>query len=385
VRIRLIACLIATDQQSAALDATKAAEAWLRENNQWYPWQVIQLAGGISGASASKDLLSHAEGLMKEAITMTFAGRKNRWTPDWTLGEWHSTLASIQSRLGKSIDAMDSAAAAIVLWSPWQDQRNAAIEVLRLVLNDAADLSAVIGHVDAQVATTGLENPILRKVLGRVLSAKHQHTAAIAQFELAMLATPEDTELFDLAVDTATSAKEWKVVEEMLRRRIAERPLDISPYRRLARLLEEKLANPAEAHRVATTMAEVSPNEVEGQSTLAHWYLEHGRFDEAMDRWNQVIRIKTDDPVGYLGKLRTMIRSGKGSEASAFARELSERQWPDTVTEDVLEQIKQVLRSEMNRPARDGNPGSAPSKSPEKPKENPDDKPASPPRADGAK
>lgn len=383
VRTRVIACQIATRDNPGALESTKAAEAWLRENQQWYPWQVIQLAQAISGTTASRDMLVHSEGLYREAITMSFAGRKNRWTPDWTLGEWHRALAGVQSRLGKTIDAMDSAAAAIVLWAPWVEQRNDAMGTLYKVISDARDLAAVTGHVDAQVAATGLENPILRKVLGRVLAAKGQYSAALAQFGLAMLAAPEDTELFDLAVDAAVANKDWAAAERLLRARIAERPLEIAPYQRLSRMLERELANPTEAHRVATTMAEVSPNEVAGQSALGMWYLERARHEESMGRWEQVIRIKTDDPVGYLGKLRTLIRSGKHTEASTLARELTARKWPETVTDDVAELVKQVLRSETERPVKGKAPEETPSKNAERPSGEKSDEPAPPSRGEG--
>jgi len=376
VRTRMIAALVATDQAAKALEMTKAAAEWLKANQGWESWNIVSLAQGISGAKATIPMLQTAEAYYLEAITMYLAGRSNKWAPDWSLGEWHGALATIRSRLGKVIEAIDSASAAIVLWGPWQDQRNSALQTLDKVMKDAKDMAAVVAHIDAEVAKSGLENPILRKSAGRALADRREYSAAIGQFELALAVAPEDVEIHTLVVNACERAKDWEQMAAKLKRQIGEHPFDMTSYNRLSQLLEDRLNNPSEALRVATTMVEVSPNETKGQAAMAVWFMDRKRWAEALDRWEQVIRVKPNDPEGYIGKIRVLIRSGKRSDASDLARDLLKREWPDTVT-DLEEQLKRVLSEEL-----DGRPASkSPAKSDSKPA--PGSKPSVPPQPRG--
>ncbi|NMD19061.1 MAG: hypothetical protein GYA76_02090, partial [Verrucomicrobia bacterium] len=69
--------------------------------------------------------------------------------------------------LGKTKEAVDAAAGAIVSWGKRLEQRKAAVENLTRVLREAKDLPAYVASFEEALAKDKQENPTVRKALGR--------------------------------------------------------------------------------------------------------------------------------------------------------------------------------------------------------------------------
>ena len=60
----------------------------------------------------------------------------------------------------------------------------------------AGDIDAYVARLDGECASTGLENPILRKALGSVFLGKKRHADAARQLRRAVDAAPTDFEIY---------------------------------------------------------------------------------------------------------------------------------------------------------------------------------------------
>src|SRR5205823_12063768 len=126
---------------------------------------------------------------------------------------------------------------AVVSWGPTHRNRAAALETLKGVLRQAADLDAYVARLDKDCAASGRENPVVRKALGQVYAEKGDYAKAQTQLQLAADVQPNDPETvkllvtcFDKRGDTAGVVKQLLHLAQVARR-------DIQLYQELGQRL----------------------------------------------------------------------------------------------------------------------------------------------------
>ena len=118
------------------------------------------------------------------------------------LSPYYDNQAHAYSGLGRTGKAVDAAAGAIISWGRHVHQRQQRLHRLEEILRNAKDLDAYAESLDVEVEETGLENPIVRKALGRVYHRKRQYARAAHHLRLAVENQPNDMETHKLLVDT---------------------------------------------------------------------------------------------------------------------------------------------------------------------------------------
>ncbi|TAH39368.1 MAG: hypothetical protein EYC70_00875 [Planctomycetota bacterium] len=324
LRARLVRALGSGGERGQALAALAAAEAWLREQAQWNEAPIATLAS----AAADSGLSERAVALFAEAIALHVRSAPNRGVGDGALASYYRGQSQAWSALGRTREAVDAAAGAIVAWGPRETERQAELDNLLLVLRAAEDLDAYVAAFGEEVAASGLENPILRLALGRVYLERERFAPAAAQLAAAVALQPEDFEARSLLVqaldqagrrgEAAAQALEWA--------RAAGH--DFSLYLKHADRLAELLGREA-AERAYTNVVEAGAQESESHELLAQAREEQGRWLDAASEWRQVVRIRTQEPTGYLGLARALIRAGREDEAREVVRTLLETAWPE--------------------------------------------------------
>ena len=338
LRGRLVRALFHTEGRQAAASALERAETDLRELEAWNEEATSTLAV----ACGDCELLEQAVRLWDEAIALHTRNAPRRGVGDGTLSMYWRTKAEVLSRLGRTLDAVDAAAGAVVAWGGSVDGRARDLEMLRRVLSEAEDLEGYVAHLDAEVAASGLENPILRKAIGQVLLERRHFEQAAAQLRAALEVQPDDAETADLLVAACDGMKKPELAAEALLERARSAAHDVELYTRLGQRYAT-LERPDESERAFTSLVEAMPNESEGYQRLAQIRREQKRWEEAADAWRGVVRVRSKEPTGHLGLAESLLRQERWDEAREVLRTLLGQAWPERFG-DVHAQAEAMLR-----------------------------------------
>jgi tetratricopeptide (TPR) repeat protein len=261
---------------------------------------------------------------------------------DGQLAQYHLLRAEALSKLGRTWEAVEAASGAILAWGPQRHQRRQALDALERVLFETEDLAGFTERLEREVEATGLENPILRKALAAALAKRGDQAGAAAQLELALQVQPNDLEAHQ-ALATAYRAQGR---EDLLARSLLDRARaaghDLAPWRELGELLAPR--DPAAAERAFTSLVELSPDESEGHAALAELREREDDPAAALTQWDHVVRIRTGEPQGYLGRARALIALGRRAEAREVLDGLRRRSWPEHHG-DVRGQVERLERA----------------------------------------
>lgn len=289
--------------------------------------------------------------LIGEAIELRTRGRSNRGVGDGTLGTYYQSLASARSGLGDTIGAVDAAAGAIVAWGNHRTQRQDALQRLEKILGEAKDLGKYLDHLDAEVAKTGLENPLLRRSIANVLLRRKEVAAARDQLLLAVEAQATDEATHRLLIECYEKLGDRRAAADQLLALARVKGHDPKIYGELGLRLEAANDSKA-AERAYTTLVEQQPNEAAAQSTLAQIRERQKAYGEAAVHWSQCVRVRSDEPEGYLGLARSLILAGRSSEAEEPIKALRTRKWEPRFKGTVrsgLHQLERLLRQPRKR------------------------------------
>ncbi|HVS19791.1 MAG TPA: hypothetical protein VMT18_14395, partial [Planctomycetota bacterium] len=323
-RVMLMRAVFELGESVELVRTLEAAEAWLRENDAWDERPIAALAAGC----LATDLNERGIALFDEAIALHVRSAPARGVGDGVLSGYYREKASACSALGRTDDAVDAAAGAIVSWGRDHAQREVELARLEQVLTHAPDLDAYIGRLDSQVARTGLENPIVRKAVARALVALQRPGDALVQFRLALAAQPNDTETMAELVRALDACGRAEEAAQAALERARRAGHDVGLWRELGRRLAE-LERADESERAHTNLAEVLPNESEGHRALAEVRQAQGRWEEAAESWSQVSRVRSSEPTGDLGRTRCLIELGRTTEARRLLESIQSTEWPE--------------------------------------------------------
>jgi len=246
--------------------------------------------------------------------------------PDATLSAWYSLLARARGALHDTDGAVRAAAAAIVAWGRDYGQRARALDALRRVLLDASDLDAWVTSYVASVAAAGLDAPTIRKALGQVYVERHRYDAAAAQLVVARELDPADAEVHAALLRSYDALGDGARALEALRASIRLAPRNVTVYGDLAGRYE-RAGDVANAERARTNLVEAMPAEAEGHRALARLRETAKRFDLAIERWRAVVRLRADEPAGWLSLAKAQVAAGDDDGARATLDHVLATSW----------------------------------------------------------
>jgi Flp pilus assembly protein TadD len=343
-RLQLVRCLHYTKQVQAGDAAIAAAIKMLKERKAWREHSVYQ----VGMVCLQTRRFERAEELIADAIKMHTRGRSNRGVSDGTLGAYYRELASARSAMGNVIGAVDAAAGAIVAWGGHRRQRQRALARLERILGEAKDLGKYIAHLDAEVARTGLENPLLRRSIGKVLMGRGERAAARDQLVLALEARETDEVTHRLLIKCYDRLGDPRAAALQLLALARVQGHKPQIYVELGDRLTKAGDAPA-AERAYTTLVEQQPNEAAAQGALAKVRERQGRFGEAAIHWTQWIRVRSDEPEGYIGLARSLILDGRREEAQKPLKQLRTRKWDPRFESTIKNAFRKLNRLQPSK------------------------------------
>ncbi len=339
LRFTLMAVHTALRQPDQA-DATRAAaESWLREAKLW---DVEENVRQLGWACYEASLWEHAAAYYGEAITMRTRAYGDRANGDGTLGPYYERRSEALANLGRTQEAIDAAAGAIVAWGSRQEERTRALRVLEAAMVAASDLDSVSKRIDADAASSGLENPLLRKALAKAWRDRGELAKAQAQLEAAWAAAPDDQELAQLLLQVHDARRQPDQAVAALFAALDARPHDLVLLGELGKRLT-RLQQPERAERVHTQIVEAFLGESEGYEALAHVRDSQKRFADAAVQWQQVVRLRATEPTGYLGLALSLMASGDRVAAREPLEKVLGGEW-DARFGDVKAEARRLLR-----------------------------------------
>jgi tetratricopeptide (TPR) repeat protein len=337
-RVMLMHGHFGNDNPEAVVRSLDAAVAWYREHDAWTEAPIAALAE----ACLETRLMEQSIGLFDEAIALHVKSAPNRGVGDGVLAPYYRKLAGAHAGLGNTDKAVDAAAGAIVSWGRSTHQRGQELAQLEQVLFDSRDLDAYVTRFDRECAENGLENPSVRKALGKVYARKKAFPKAAAQLRLALLAQPNDMETHQMLVTACDGMRRPDLAAEAVLEWARAEGHGLALYRQLGDLWT-KLERTDDAERAYTNLVEVSPNESEFQASLAEVRQNQNRWEDALPHWRHVIRIRTNEPAGYFGLARALIRLRHWDEAREIVDEIMAKDWPERFG-DVHETGRSLIR-----------------------------------------
>jgi predicted Zn-dependent protease len=333
-RVELMSAYFHTGRQADLLALLKQTDALFHEKNRWQE----NVMAALAGSCLDNKLYTQSVAYYNEAIPQHQRTQPRRGIGGGTLSNYYAQLARAYAGLGKTAEAVDAAGAAIVSWGPSHQNRAQAIDALKQVLREAADLDRYVLSRDNQAAGDGLDSAIVRKALGQVYLERGTPAKAIPQLQLAIGLQPNDlethrllTECYDKQGDKPKAILSLLQAAEHSRR-------DIKLYQDLGRRLE---GQPKEVERAYTSIVEALPSESESHALLAEVRQQQNRWPEAVTQWQQVAHIRALEPTGLLRLAAAQIHLRQWDEARQTLRKVGSRSWPSRFG-DVPNQVREL-------------------------------------------
>jgi tetratricopeptide (TPR) repeat protein len=338
-RVQLMHAYFRAQQQEKLLALLSETDKFFHEKKLWSEGNIEALAK----STLENQLFEQSVAYYKEVIGLRERTAPHRGVGDGTLSAYYMGLAQAHSGLKQTPEAVEAAGAAIVAWGPRHQQDRAhALATLRSVLEQSPDLDAFVKKLDAQVAETGLENPIVRKAVGSVYLARSNFSGAIAQLKRAVEVQPNDAETHQLLVSALDQSGDKEGAIEQLFASIELSRRELSLYKNLAERYQAA-GNQKQAERAYLTIVEMLPGEFESHTMLAEVRQQQSRWSDAADHWQRVAEIRKLEPTGLLKLAAAQLQLKQWDKAQETLRTLEKRDWPARFN-DVHNQIQQLQR-----------------------------------------
>ncbi len=344
-RVRLLSAYYHTNRSADLLAFLKETDAFFHEKDRWQE----HILAALASSCLDNHLYAQSVAYYNEVIPLHQRSQPRRGIGNGTLSLYYAQLARAFAGLGKTGEAVDAAGGAIVSWGPSHRNRAQALDTLRQVLREAADLDGYVAAREARVAADGLDSAVIRKALGQVYLEKGAPAKAIPQLQQAITLQPNDLETHRLLIDCFDKQGEkQKAILALLDAAETSRR-NIQLYQDLGRRLKDQ---PKEAERAYTSIVEVLPSESESHALLAEVRQSQDRWSEAATQWEQVARIRTLEPTGLLKLAAARVHLRQWEQATQTLRKVSSRQWPPRFG-DVRSQVR-VLEDRIKERRKNG-------------------------------
>lgn len=175
---------------------------------------------------------------------------------------------------------------------------------------------------------------------GVVYANRGKHAQAIVQFLAAIELQPNDAAShaaliasYDAIDDQAGAVRQTLAMLEFDRHN-----LDL--YKKLA---ERVKSDEALFERAATTIVEAAPREAENHQALGEIRQQQDRWDEAIEQWRHVARLRALEPDGLLKLTEAQLHEKQWDEARKSIEQLNQTEWASRF-HNVRSQTEQLQR-----------------------------------------
>ncbi|MCH7728185.1 MAG: hypothetical protein IH991_17165, partial [Planctomycetes bacterium] len=193
-RTQLMVLYYHTARKDDLLAQLKATHDYFHLENRWNESVMATLANSCYNT----ELYKQSADYYTEAIGVHQRSHPNRGIGNGTLSGYFSQLAYVNQKLGRTKEAVDAAAGAIVSWGRNQSNRKYALRALTSILRQANDRDAYAAFLDKEAKRMAEDRPIVRKALAQAYISLQQHKKAVAQLKIAVEYQPNDKETHQL-------------------------------------------------------------------------------------------------------------------------------------------------------------------------------------------
>jgi tetratricopeptide (TPR) repeat protein len=295
------------------------------------------------------ELFEQSVAYYDETISLHQRTQPNRGIGNGTLSEYYRHLSAAHSGLGQTAEAVEAAFGAVVSWGPSHQNRAHALEQLEQVVRRAKDLDRYVAKLDEKSRKEKLENPIIRKAIGKVYSGRKQYARASEQLKIALEVQPNDAETHRALIECLDrqGQKEQAIEQTLAALELLRR--DIELYKHLGRRYEE-LKQAGQAERAYTSLVEMLLNESEGHAALAEVRQRQDRWADAIAQWQQVAEIRALEPTGLLKLAEAQLTAKRWDDAEATLDKLQSQPWPSRFGNVRNQEYRLRERLKRNRP-----------------------------------
>jgi hypothetical protein len=312
-----------THRKDEMLALRQQTDKYFHQDNRWGEGPLAMLAGSC----LQTEQFELSVGYYKELIPLHERTAPNRGIGDGTLSSYYGSEAQALAGLKKTPEAVEAACGAIVSWGANTQNRAQALESLRSVLRSCEKLDAYTAELDAQVAKSGVDNPLVRKALGQVYSERGQFDNALVQLRAACELQPNDAEIHQALVACCDKQNDKRGAIRQLLASVQLSRRDIQLYKEIGRRLAE-LHEDRESERGYTSIVEVLSSEAGSHTLLAEIREGQKRWSEAIDQWRQVARLQALEPTGLLRLAAAQLHEKQWDAARETVARLRTTAWP---------------------------------------------------------
>ena len=347
-RTRLMVAYFHAKRPNELRTTLQEADAFFHDAARWQEQAMAALAKACLDTQLFTESVAYHDGLIMHHRLNRQPRRRRQWHE--RLSAYHRQLAQAHAGLGDTDKAVAAACGAIVAWGRDRVQRRHALETLKDVLRRSPDLAGFVQRLDAQVKQTRLDNPIVRKALGRVFMDTGQYPEAVVQLQLAVRAQPNDADTRNWLIECydRQNDREGAIGQLLQLAQFAAR--DIGLYEQLGtRLAQAERAQDSE--RAYTTIVEMQANESESHTKLAEIRQKQDRWPDAMGHWRRVAEIRVLEPTGLLNLAKAQIHEKQWDAAEDTLDAMRTAQWPSRFgnTRHQTRQLQQQIERESKR------------------------------------
>jgi tetratricopeptide (TPR) repeat protein len=322
-RIRLMNCYFHVHQPDKLRKLLKETDAYFHADNRWHEGA----AASLGASTLENELWTESVAYYAEAITLHQRSAPNRGIGDGSLAEYYANQARAFSRLGKPLEAVDAASAAVVAWSPAHAQRANYLERFKEVVSETKNLDDLAAQINAREKQTGAGSPLIHKALAKAFEKRQQYQKAIAQYRAAIELQPEDSETHEALVQCLDKTGDKEGAAAALVEAVDLSRRELKLYKQLGERYQA-LQRVGEAERAYTSLVEMQPNEAESHSMLAEIRERQLRWDEAIGEWEQAASLRSLEPIALINLAKAQMHQKLWDKADATLNKLERTSWP---------------------------------------------------------
>jgi len=323
-RVQLMTACFHTGRSAMQREVLVAADKYFHRPGKWIEDVVHQLSYGCLKVQYYQEAVQY----YLELIPMHKRAHAKRGVGSSQLSKYYRELSETYTALKMTSEAVDAASGAVITWGRSNRNRADALRALERVVQNAPDLDEYAKKVGKMALETGMENPILRKAIGKAYLSKKSYAAAIKHLKAAVEAQPNDTETHKMLIDAYDRMGDKTGATAQLLESVKLARRDIKLYRSLGERYANQLNNDVESERAYTSIVEMLPNESESHTMLAEIRQGQGHWNDAIYHWRQVIRVRTLEPTGYIKLAEAQIHQKQFDDALETIKLLESKSWP---------------------------------------------------------
>jgi hypothetical protein len=339
-RTRLLTCFQKSGRNDQTRELLSDTDEYFRQKGRWTESNIAQLASTCFEIRFFLESVQYYD----ELIPLHQRTAANRGIGGYSLSGYYAYQARAYSGLGETKKAIDAATAAVIAWGPRHDQRSSALYWLSDVINSAKDLDDYVARRDKEVVENGEDSPLIRQYLGIAYAARDEHAKAIEQLRASLELQSTNVKAHEQLIICYD-----KIGDEpgAIRQTLALLDIDrhnLDLYVTLAKRLSD---DEALGERAATTLVEAAPREAAHHQKLAEFRQSQDRWEEAIEHWRHVAKLRALEPEGLLRLAEAQIHREKFDEARATIDRVNRTDWPSRFGE-VTSRVRQ-MRQKMPR------------------------------------